>query len=163
MKSRNATKSWRGGLRMRCRAGEVNFSLRQELNAQFNVRSARSRRRLVRPGSPVRHPCAPETAMVNRNVREKLENDRVEMWRRGCRSNISVSAPFVWRCLSGSTVTPFPHPAHRTGRADLPHPALGQDLTPLLSRATPSAVSEPFTEFIGFPISQVLHHVLRLS
>ena len=40
------------------------------------------------------------------------------------------AAPFVWRCLSGSTVAPFPHPAHRTGRADFPHPALGQDLTP---------------------------------
>jgi hypothetical protein len=80
------------------------------------------------------------------------------MWRGGCRLNISVSASFVWRCLSGSAMTPFPHPAHRTGRADLPHPALGQDLTPLLSRATPSAVSEPFAEFIGFPISQVLHH-----
>src|SRR5258706_15844943 len=70
------------------------------------------------------------------------------MWRGGCRPDISVAAPFVWRCLSGSTVTPFPHPAHRTGPADLPHPALGQDLTPLLSRATPSAVSEPFAEFI---------------
>jgi hypothetical protein len=43
---------------------------------------------------------------------------------------------------------------HTTGQADLPHPALGQDLTPLLSRATPSAVSEPFAEFIGFPISR---------
>src|SRR5713101_8203579 len=52
---------------------------------------------------------------------------RVEMWRGGCRPDISVSAPFVWRCLSGSTMTPFPHPAHRTGHADLPHPALGQD------------------------------------
>src|SRR5258706_8084399 len=70
------------------------------------------------------------------------------MWRGGCRPDISVAAPFVWRCLSGSTVTPFPHPAHRRGRADLPHPALGQDLSPLLSRATPSAVSEPFAEFI---------------
>src|SRR5262245_35850875 len=69
---------------------------------------------------------------------------RVEMWRGGCRLNISVAASFVWRCLSGSTLAPFPHPAHRTGQADLPHPALGQDLTPLLSRATPSAVSEPF-------------------
>ena len=55
---------------------------------------------------------------------------RVEMWRGGCRSNISVAASFVWRCLSGSTMTPFPHPAHRTGHADLPHPALGQDFTP---------------------------------
>jgi hypothetical protein len=45
-------------------------------------------------------------------------------------SNISVPAPFVWRCLSGSTVTPFPHLAHRTGQAELPHPALGHDLTP---------------------------------
>jgi transposase len=40
------------------------------------------------------------------------------------------AAPFVWRCLSGSPIAPFPHPAHRTGHADRPHPALGQDLTP---------------------------------
>src|SRR6267154_937316 len=53
-------------------------------------------------------------------VRESLDG-RVEMWRGFCRSDISVSAPFVWRCLSGSTVAPFPHPAHRTGRADFPH------------------------------------------
>ena len=52
-----------------------------------------------------------------------VEDGRVEMWRGICRSDISVSAPFVWRCLSGSTVAPFPHPAHRTGRADFPHPA----------------------------------------
>jgi hypothetical protein len=50
-------------------------------------------------------------------------------------------------------MTPFPHPAHRTGQADFPHPALGQDFTPLLSRATPSAVSEHFLELIGCPIS----------
>src|SRR5258705_471413 len=77
---------------------------------------------------------------------------RVEMWRVGCRLNISVAAPFVWRCLSGSTMAPFPHPAHRTGQADFPHPALGQDFT--LSRATPSAASEQFSELIGFPISR---------
>src|SRR5580700_9749262 len=29
------------------------------------------------------------------------------MWRGGCRSNISVAASFVWRCLSGSTMTRF--------------------------------------------------------
>src|SRR3989475_8887602 len=69
-------------------------------------------------------------------------------------SSISVAASFVWRCLTGSTMTPFPHPAHRTGHADFPHPALGQDLTPLLSRATPSAVSEHFSELIGCPISR---------
>ena len=78
---------------------------------------------------------------------------RVEMWRGGCRLNISVAASFVWRCLSSSTMTPFPHPAHRTGQADFPHPALGQDFTPSLSRATPSAVSEHFLELIGCPIS----------
>src|SRR5438045_6700005 len=49
------------------------------------------------------------------------------MWRGGCRPNISVTASFVWRCLTGSAVAPFPHPAHRTGLADCPHPALGQD------------------------------------
>ena len=32
---------------------------------------------------------------------------------------MSVSAPFVWRCLSGSTIAPFPQPAHRAGHADL--------------------------------------------
>src|SRR5258706_13929407 len=61
------------------------------------------------------------------NVAATAALGRVEMWRGFCRSDISVSAPFVWRCLSGSTVAPFPHPAHRTGHADLPHPALGQD------------------------------------
>ena len=45
------------------------------------------------------------------------------MWRGSCRLNISVSASFVWRCLSGSAMTPFPHPAHRTGQADFLHPA----------------------------------------
>src|SRR5258708_244611 len=53
-------------------------------------------------------------------------------------------------------LAPFPHPAHRTGHAELPHPALGQDFTPLLSRATPSAVSEPSSELIGCPISRSL-------
>ena len=57
---------------------------------------------------------------------------RVEVWRSGCRSNISVAASFVWRCLTGPTLAPSPHlpghrrrsPApgsHRTWRADFPH------------------------------------------
>src|SRR3979411_1517604 len=49
-------------------------------------------------------------------------------------------------------MAPFPHPAHRTGQADFPHPALGQDFT--LTRATPSAASEHLSELIGFPISR---------
>src|SRR3979411_1268738 len=76
------------------------------------------------------------------------------MWRGGGRWNIAVAAPFVWRCLSGSTMAPFPHPAHRTGQADFPHPALGQDST--LSRATPSAASEHLLELLGFPIPETL-------
>src|ERR1700726_977886 len=43
---------------------------------------------------------------------------------------------------------------HTTGLADLPHPALGQDFTPSLSRATPSAASGHVLELIGFPISR---------
>src|ERR1700682_6463167 len=50
---------------------------------------------------------------------------------------------------------------HTTGHTDLPHPALGPELT--LSRATPSAVSDHLSELIGFPISKVLPYVLRLS
>src|SRR6516225_3671552 len=36
----------------------------------------------------------------------------------GVRSTMSVAAPFVWRCLSGSAITPFPHPANRTQQRD---------------------------------------------
>src|ERR1700729_2716191 len=65
-----------------------------------------------------------------RDVSQTSQMRRVEMGRGNVRLSMSVPAPFVWRCLSGSAVAPFPHPAHRTGRADFPHPALGQDLTP---------------------------------
>ena len=43
---------------------------------------------------------------------------RVEVWRGGFRSNISVSASFVWRCLSGSTMTlvSTPRSSNRTCR-----------------------------------------------
>jgi hypothetical protein len=61
-----------------------------------------------------------------------VTHGRVEMWRSGCRPSISVAAPFVWRCLTGSAVALFPHPpghrrrspapgSHRTWRADFPH------------------------------------------
>src|SRR5450631_4691453 len=68
----------------------------------------------------------PEVSADSQNVAK----GRVGMWRGGCRSNISVAASFVLRCLTGSAMAPFPHPAHRTGHADLSHPALGQDFTP---------------------------------
>jgi hypothetical protein len=62
---------------------------------------------------------------------------------------LSVAASFVWRCPSNVAMAPFPHPAHRTGHADFPHPALGQDITP--ARVTPSAVPEHFAEFDRLP------------
>ena len=55
---------------------------------------------------------------------------RVEKWRGGGRLGLSVAAPFVWRCPSSLAMTPFPLPAHRTGRADFPHPALFQGFRP---------------------------------
>ena len=60
----------------------------------------------------------------------------------------------VSRCPTSHAMAPFPVAAHRTGQADLPHPALGQDFT--LSRATPSAASEEVSELIGCPISRSL-------
>ena len=38
----------------------------------------------------------------------------------------SRSCPFGWQCLNSRTIKPFPPRPHRTGRADFPHPALGQ-------------------------------------
>ena len=46
------------------------------------------------------------------------EMRRVEMWRGGGRSNISVAAPFVWRCLTGSAV---PADIGRRGYDFAPH------------------------------------------
>ena len=62
---------------------------------------------------------------------------RVEMWRGGLRFCLSVAAPFVWRCLNSLTITPFPHPAHQTGHAELPHPAFEQELTPSHTKGHP--------------------------
>src|SRR5271166_2409594 len=67
---------------------------------------------------------------IHSGVASLTKAGRVGVWRGGFRLSMSVAAPFVWRCLSGSTVAPFPHPPHRTGQADFLHPALGQDLTP---------------------------------
>ena len=51
----------------------------------------------------------------------------VEVWRSGLGGAYLLPTTFVSRCLTSSAMLPFPHPAHRTGRADLPHPALGED------------------------------------
>jgi len=75
-------------------------------------------------------PCPTDSKWPLPMVTRTRWTRRVEMWRGGSRFGLSVSAPFVWRCPSNLAVAPFPHPAHRTGHADLPHPALGQDITP---------------------------------
>src|SRR5215471_16813306 len=63
-------------------------------------------------------------------------------WSRGVarwfRCSLSVSDSFGSRCLTSSTMLPFPHPAHRTGRADLLHPALGER-----SRCRPRETTRP--------------------
>ena len=64
---------------------------------------------------------------------------RVEMWRGGLGFGL---LPFQGFPVGGAISVchaPFPHPAHRTGRADLPHPALGQSIT--LSHAEGCLVS----------------------
>src|ERR1700674_1436612 len=61
----------------------------------------------------------------------EVAQTKASLWSRGVarwfRWGLSVADPFVSRCLTSSAMLPFPHPAHRTGRADLPHPALGED------------------------------------
>jgi transposase len=70
----------------------------------------------------------------------RLELGRVEVWRGCCRLNISVSAPFVRRCLTGSTLAPSPHPARQTGHADFPHPAFSRPIKSSLSAGRRVAV-----------------------
>jgi hypothetical protein len=48
----------------------------------------------------------------DRYLRKRADSEmagvgRVEVWRGDVRLSMSVSAPFVWRCLSGSAVDPF--------------------------------------------------------
>jgi hypothetical protein len=61
-----------------------------------------------------------------RELYESREFGRVERWRGGLgRSWFSLLArPFVCECHNISTMLRFHTPAHRTGRADFPHPAL---------------------------------------
>jgi hypothetical protein len=63
---------------------------------------------------------------LSSRVRYRLWSRDVARWfGRG----LSVADPFVCRCLTSPAMLPFPHPAHRTGRADFPHPALGERFT----------------------------------
>ena len=67
----------------------------------------------------------PEVARLRPFAKRVL--GRVDHWRGGDRCGISVAAPFGSRCPTSRAMAPFPVAAHRTGQADLPHPALGQD------------------------------------
>jgi hypothetical protein len=55
------------------------------------------------------------------------------LWSRGVtrwiRFSLSVADSFVCRCLTSCTMLPSSHPAHRTGCADFPLPALGERVT----------------------------------
>ncbi len=51
-------------------------------------------------------------------------SSRVEPGRRGFRLGLSVSPRFLWECLNSPSMARFSRPAHRTGLADFPHPAL---------------------------------------
>ena len=55
-----------------------------------------------------------------------LSTSRVEVWRGGDRTGeLPLAGGFrLGAGVSVRSIAPFPHPAHRTGRADFPHPAL---------------------------------------
>ena len=58
---------------------------------------------------------------------------RVEVWRGGLGFGLLRCQGFPVRGAISDCHAPFPHPAHRTGRADFPHPALLQNLRSSLS------------------------------
>lgn len=58
---------------------------------------------------------------------------RVEVWRGGLGFGLLPCQGFPIRGAISACHAPFPHPAHRTGRADFPHPALLQNLRSSLS------------------------------
>jgi hypothetical protein len=60
---------------------------------------------------------------------------RVGMWRGGAQFGQSARASHSQPCVTPSSIAPFPHPAHRTGHADFPHPALFQTAANLRSCA----------------------------
>ena len=57
----------------------------------------------------------------------RLPIGRVEVWRGGLGFGLLPCQGFPVRGAISACHAPFPHPAHRTGRADFPHPALLQN------------------------------------
>ncbi len=83
------------------------------------------------PGSPRMAGSPSSPAVLDDCQTAKL--GRVGVWRGGFRLSMSVAAPFVWRCLSGSTVAPFPYPL--IGRVGDWRAGLGGSLCSLLARS----------------------------
>ena len=82
------------------------------------------RRHLIVVGS--RSPIVPGSPL--RTLLTRRGPIKVGVWRGGVRPGIAVPAPFVWRCLSGAAVAPFPQPpsSNRTCRS----PASGSRTRP---------------------------------
>src|SRR5260370_38727973 len=79
------------------------------------------------------------------------DQGRVEVWRGGCRSNISVTAPFVWRCLTGSTLAPSPH----TGSSGVvTHPRLPQNVACRFAALRSSGVGSQYCESLQRLVGQ---------
>jgi hypothetical protein len=76
---------------------------------------------------------------------------------------VTVASRWQWRSFRHAAsvrfdIVLFPLPAHRTGQADFPHPALGKDAHRITRHVTPSATSE---HNIGVVRLIVNPHVLR--
>ena len=67
----------------------------------------------VYPKGPIEPAGSAGTTLAMCSDSCRAATGRVEMWRGGSRSGLSVAAPFVWRCPSNLALAPFPHPAHR--------------------------------------------------
>jgi len=79
------------------------------------------------------------------------------------RGAVTVASRWQWRSFRHAAsvrfdIVLFPLPAHRTGQADFPHPALGKDAHRITRHVTPSATSE---HNIGVVRLIVNPHVLR--
>jgi len=76
---------------------------------------------------------------------------RVERWRGCLGGGLSVCRPFRLPVPHEPHLAPFPSPAHRTGRAVFPHPALGEGLTrsPTQSSLTSRSVAPVPTGHAG--------------
>ena len=76
---------------------------------------------------------------------------RVEMWRDGLRSSLSVAAPFVWRCLNSRTITSLPPLTApiASGWSNI----AGWDSHPLRNAAFARRTPEPFIPRITVGVS----------